>query len=116
MKLKTEYFSTGNVVKTKEGYMLIVTKVTTNYKKEDYIEWVSFGSSNVSGGTKVKSGLESRTCFCIENNDGEYDSECEDCKGTGSYKIMVAGMEEATIVGRNVKEYIIKSLTKNFDF
>lgn len=104
-------FNIGNVVKLSHGSMVIISKVN-----EDITHWVSFESSNCSGSTENKTHMRNKTCFCIEGNDGRYDSECEDCKGFGSYMSEVDGMDKAKLLGDNVKSYIIKSLTKNFNF
>jgi hypothetical protein len=109
-------FITGNVVKLKNGSIVIVTENSKTFKGEDCVNWVSFDSSNCSGITNVEPFMRGEACFCCEGNEGECDTECEDCKGTGSYIKKHDGMEGAIILGSNVKEYIIKSLTKNFNF
>jgi len=110
-------FSTGNVVKLKSGFIIIVT----DHDREDSkgnkcVWWVSFDSENCSGLTRIEPFMRSTVCFCNEHNEGEYNEECEDCKGTGSYLVRHDGMEGAIILGSSVKSYIIKSLTKNFKF
>lgn len=105
------YIATGNIVKLNDRYIVIITDVD-----DDYVSWVSFDMSNVSGGTKMKTYMRSTSCFCCENNEGEYDEDCEDCKGTGSYKEEVPGMDKARVLASNAKEYILKNLTKNFEF
>lgn len=104
-------FRIGNVVKTAYGSIVIITKVN-----DDITSWVSFSYSNSSGATKNKTHMRATTCFCCEKNDGEYDSECEDCKGTGEYEKEIMGMDAAEYLADNVKEYILDSLTKNFNF
>jgi len=111
-----EKFRTGNVVKLKNGSIVIVTGNSKTFKGEDCVEWISFDSENCSGITNVEPFTRSETCFCCEDNGGEYDEECEDCKGTGSYPERHDGMEGAVVLGSNVKKYIVKSLTKNFNF
>ena len=109
-------FNIGNVVEIRRGYIVIITKNSETYKKEACVEWVSFDSANCSGITNIEPFDRGETCFCCEDNEGKYDKECKDCKGTGSYMVRHDGMEGAVILGSNVKEYIIKSLTKNFNF
>lgn len=109
-------FHIGNIVKLNSGSIVIISNKRKNHKNEDCVEWVSFDSDNCSGTTNIKPFFRSQACFCIEHNEGEYDKECEDCKGTGSYQVKNDGMEGAIVLGSNVKEYIVKSLTKNFNF
>ncbi len=111
-----EKFRTGNVVKLSSGSIVIITRNSKTYKEEDCVEWVSFDSENCSGITNLNPFTRNETCFCIENNGGEYDEECEDCKGHGSYPEEHDGMRGAVVLASNVKSYILKSLTKNFNF
>ena len=104
-------FRIGNVVKLDSGSIVIITRVD-----DEITFWVSFSSSNCSKEIKNKTYMRSETCFCCEHNGGEYDSDCEDCKGTGGYKEEAKGMDSAEYLADNVKEYILNSLTKNFNF
>lgn len=102
---------TGNVIKTPYNFIAIVTNVS-----DDYLNWVSFDSENCSGGGKMEDSFRNEACFCIEGNDGEYDEYCPDCKGKGSYDVKVLGYKRSKVLAPNVKSYILKSLTKNFEF
>ena len=105
-------FKTGNVVKLSSGYLVIISEVTSVGAS-----WVSFNTTNSSGFTKAITLIDKIPCNCIYNNDdGLYEEDCEDCKGTGTYVVVRDGMDKAKVVGENVKEYIIKKLTKNFDW
>jgi len=104
-------FTTGNVVKLDTGSIVIVTS-----SDKESTKWIDFSHSNCSGLTKEKTHQLKRQCFCFEDNNGDIDSECTNCKGTGEFEIEVSGMDKAERLGENVKEYIIKSLTKNFGF
>lgn len=104
-------FRTGNVVKIPVLGIVIITKVT-----DDYANWISFDHENSSGGGKMKDYIREESCFCNEQNDGRYDEDCPDCKGTGSYKLKIDGLEKAKVLAPNVKAYIIQSLTKNFNW
>ena len=104
-------FLVGNVVKLKSGSIVIVSGV-----RDNLTSWISFDSTNCSGYTRNDTHMRGTACFCIENNGGEYDTECEDCKGSGSYLEEISGMDKAVLLEDNVKKYIIKSLTKNFNF
>lgn len=112
-------FNTGNVVKLEGGSIVIVVgERTVNYatKKSVITDWVSFDSENVSGATPNKTEMEDKTCYCDEGNGGEYDEFCETCKGTGTYESERTGMDKAKFLASNVKSYIMKRLTKNFEF
>jgi DnaJ-class molecular chaperone len=109
-------FRTGNVVKLSSGSIVIITENSKTFKGEDCVMWVSFDAANCSGITNIEPFMRGETCFCCEGNGGEYDEECEDCKGSGSYLIRHSGMEGAALLGSTVKAYILKSLTKNFNF
>jgi DnaJ-class molecular chaperone len=100
-------FRTGNVVRLKSGSIVIVTKVT-----DDYTHWISFDYANSSGGTKNITYDEITSCWDCD----ESDETCETCHGTGEYTRTVYGMDEAVRLADNVKEFIIKGLTKNFGF
>lgn len=106
-----EKFRIGNVVKLDGSRLVIITSVDS-----DTTFWVSFDSSNCSGATRNKSYIRMEACFCCENNDGEYDTECKDCKGNGEYPEEINGMVNAKYLADNVKAYIMNKLTKNFDF
>lgn len=104
--------NTGNIVKLYGGSLVIITRIDTNIT-----HWISFDSSGCSGATKNKTFIEDAMCWTCGINDGgdiEYDCEC--CKGTGYYKKTIHGMDKAKVLADNVKEYIVKRLTKNFEF
>lgn len=105
-------FKTGNVIKTKYGHIEIVSDVT-----EVCTYTISFDSENVKSGHKNKTFSEKVMCWTCDINDGgEPDETCKDCKGTGSHMEIRYGMDEAKLLASNVKEYILKRLTKNFEF
>lgn len=109
-------FETGNVVKLSNGSIVIVVDKITNTKGKLCISWISFDAEKCSGITNIEPYTTINTCFCHEHNEGEYDKDCLDCKGFGSYSKLNNGMVGSVILGSSVKEYIIKSLTKNFNF
>lgn len=101
----------GNIIKLKTGSIVIVSKTTS-----DLTYWVSFDSENCSGVTKNKSCIENSMCWtCDINAGGSPGYDCKDCKGTGYYDENVPGIDKSILLATNVKEYIIKSLTKNFN-
>lgn len=103
-------FSTGNVVKTGYGNIVIITGF-----RDNYYHWVSFDTSNSSGYTCADTYSEKLICY---NNSGGIcnDEKCVDCKGTGSYMVERKGMNQSKLLGSSVKDYIMKSLTSNFGF
>ncbi len=103
-------FITGNVVKLKNGSIVIVAGINTDFNNKEVVRWISFDYANVSGSTNTKSYNKIRECFCGN------DEDCENCKGSGKYTEVIEGFDDAVFLGSNVKDYIIKSLTKNFNF
>jgi len=79
-------FRIGNVVKLKTDSLVIITDVN-----DINTSWVSFSFSNVSGTTPNKTLKEVL-------NDISW------------------GMEDATLLSDNVKDYITDRLNRNFDF
>lgn len=117
MKNKFPKYSTGNVVKTKYGNIIIITKVGTGRVNpdDDYYNWISFDSSNCSGGTYYTTTGKTVCCDDVCGNRCE-DEDCSYCGGTGTYAKTEYGLDQATLLGDNVKDYIIKSISKNFNF
>jgi len=100
----------GNVIKTKYGYIEIVTDV-----RDDYTNTVSLNYSNVSSGYKTKDTKRKVECNCVDMC-GHAMPDCPKCKGTGQVEQTRYGSDSATLIANNVKEYILDSLTKNFNF
>ena len=116
-------FRGGNVVKDPHGYIVIITgdRVSENFEngkvKDRYYSTIPFDYTNSFGGFWEADFKRNQSCFCCETTEnGNYDDYCEDCHGTGSYKIDVLGASHAKLLGETVKDYIIKRLTKNFEF
>jgi len=107
-------YITGNVIKLKDGYIVIITNVRDN-SDNPYFSWISFSASNVIGGTHYKTEMSTEFCYDECNNICD-DPECSICNGTGKYIKTRYGMEDAKYLADNVKSYILKCLTKNFDF
>jgi len=116
MKNKFPKYSTGNVLKTQYGSIIIITKVGNGvvHSDDDYYNWVSFDSTNCSGGTYYTTR---KSMVCCEDQCGHTctDEDCK-CKGTGEFEKTEYGLDQATLLGSTVKSYIMKSLTKNFNF
>ena len=114
--MKFPKFRTGNVVKTKYD-IIIITNVGSGQTRpdDDYYSWISFSSSNCSGGTYFKTIESEETCWdCCGHKCN--DEECEDCNGIGKFIKIDYGLDCATLLGDNVKDYIVKKLTSNFEF
>lgn len=105
-------FNVGNVVRLSHGSVVIITEVRSNYTN-----WIPIDSDKVSGGCKNISYIEESQCWTCDINDGGYqDEDCVDCHGTGYYNREISGMDKATFMAHNVKSYIMKAITKNFEF
>lgn len=105
-------FNIGNVIKTANGHIEIVTS-----ESGDYYNTISFDHENSSSGHRLKTYMRDEMCWdCDINDGGEADPDCKTCKGSGSYKKKIFGMDKATLLAPTVKEYIMKRLTKNFEF
>lgn len=98
-------FRTGNVIKNKHGHIQIVVESP----KENYLNTISFDSSNSSSGYAYEDREYSARCYC--NND----TNCE-CKGTGETIKIIYGYKHAEFLADSVKDYILSCLLKNFDF
>jgi hypothetical protein len=104
-------FRIGNVVKTVyDNIEIVVGEDGEGYRT------IPINYENSSCYHKAKDYERSETCYCCEANDGEYDENCEDCKGTGGYMVKVKGFDKSKLLATTVKEYILKGLTKNFEF
>ena len=104
-------FKTGNVFKL-DNTIGIVYRVDS-----DLTHWVSFTHEQSSGCTpNVTKPCEEQCWSCDTNISDTCDTECEYCKGTGYYKSERIGMDRATFLASNVKEYIMARLTQNFEF
>lgn len=117
------YFRSGNVVLDPYGSIVIITdeRVSENHEngkiKDRYYSCIFFDYANSRGGFWESDFKRNRPCFCCEGTEnGDYDEECEDCKGTGSYKVNIKGASHAKLLGETVKDYITKRLTKNFEW
>jgi maleate cis-trans isomerase len=113
-------FNAGNIVKIDDIGLVIINKYrTVSLSNESYevVDWISFNHSNVSGCTRLEPYESKEMCWECDTNDSDNsDFDCEVCKGTGYYKKMNKGMSEAVILADCAKSYIIKKLTKDFDF
>lgn len=109
---------TGNVYKLKDSILVIITGSRSGRDTKtrgELWDWVSFEHSNMSGCTYEKAETKTESCPC-ELAYGWVDEDCEDCRGTGEVEVTYDGMEDATYLADNVKEYILDRLTNNFDF
>lgn len=112
-------FDTGNIVKIDNSIVIIYKYRTIDITNENYevVDWISFNHSNVRGSTRLEPYISNEMCWECETNNSELnDYECKCCKGTGYYKKENPGMSEAVILSNCAKDYIIKTLTKNFEF
>lgn len=107
---------TGNVILSPYGNMEIVVKITGDEKKE-LVHVVSFDFENSSGIHNIKDSQRLETCGCVYYSDDQAiaDCDCKSCKGSGNVKIKIHGWGRSQILASNAKEYIKKSLLKNFE-
>lgn len=118
MAYKLPKYRTGNVLKTKHGYIIIITdiKTGTQHPNDDYYTWVSFSSSNSSGGTYFTTTQTIELCTDLHCGCACDDEDCEVCGGTGEYIRTNYGLDQAILLGDCVKGYILDKLTSNFNF
>ena len=116
-------FNAGNIVKIDDIGLVIINKYRTvtisygNEKSYEVVDWFAFNHSNMSGSTRLEPYESNEMCWECDTNDSDTaDFDCGVCKGTGYYKKMNKGMSEAVILADCTKSYIIKKLTKDFDF
>jgi maleate cis-trans isomerase len=116
-------FNAGNIVKIDDIGLVIINKYRTvtvsygNEKSYEVVDWIAFNHSNMSGCTRLEPYESNEMCWECDTNDSDTaDFDCGVCKGTGYYKKMNKGMSEAVILADCAKSYIIKKLTKDFDF
>jgi len=105
-------FRTGNVVKLQDNKVVIVTEVLS-----DHIIAIPINFTNSSIHLNHKITEHSFICGCTYgDDDGNPDSECEICHGSGERNVINKGTVGSKILADTVKEYIIENLTKNFEF
>ncbi|MCE5225254.1 MAG: hypothetical protein LLG05_05275 [Porphyromonadaceae bacterium] len=100
----------GNVIKTKEGNIEIVTGTS-----DDYTRTVSAEYSNSSAGYPTEDVGERGSCICLDGC-GHPQSDCVHCGGTGEVTQIRYGSNSAEVLAKTVKEYILNGLKKNFHF
>jgi len=98
-------FYAGNVIKTKNGSIEIVYDV----QSDGYTRTISIDAQNSTCGHQDKTYQKEEYCDCGM-------SDCEDCNEHKKYISVFYGMEDAELVAYTVKEWITKSLLKNFQF
>lgn len=102
----------GSVIKDHYGNLWIISKHYSGTDKlKPGVHCISFSSSNCSGFIPYETHTKTDSCSCM----GE-DSECEDCNGTTFVETTRYGLEDCKLLASSVKSYILKRLTKNFDF
>jgi hypothetical protein len=97
-------FRSGNVIRTKNGSIEIVCDTTDTLTNTVFLNY-----ENASATHREKTYTQKEYCSCGER-------DCDDCRHNTPRTVVYYGMEDATLVAHTVKEWILKSLTKNFDF
>ncbi len=99
-------FRTGNIVRLKDGFIVIINDYRTIKLKsgETYqvVDWISFDSQNSCGSSSL-------TTLKYDVNDKETTDETK-------VVTIEYGMDEAELLATNCKDYIIGCLLKNFEF
>jgi hypothetical protein len=102
-------FMVGNIVKSPEGTLWIVTDID-----EKYMSGVSFDYTNTTlGCSKETKKRGKHHCDCIEYD--EANPDCADCKGTGEVDSIFHGYDEYEFVASTVKDFIQSKLLKIFN-
>jgi len=104
-------FRQGNVVQLHGRHLVIITNVQRKHGNDEYYNWISFSYSNSSGGTPWTTTEEEQTCQECQGS-----GYCDECGGKGYVTHIRHGMDQAELLADNVKEYILKGLTKNFEW
>jgi uncharacterized protein YodC (DUF2158 family) len=97
-------FRTGNVIRTKGGSIEIVTSV----KSDGYTTTIFYDHENSEAGHRYETYTEEEYCDCNM-------LDCEFCNEDKPYIRTIYGMEDAELVANTVKDWITKSLFKNFE-
>ena len=107
-------FKTGNIVKLPTGDTIIIVgyrTINTTNESYDVCDWVSYTASNVAGCTRTETHSNESMCWeCDINDGGRPDESCECCEGTGYYTETIEGMDRATYLGDNARDYVIGKL------
>ncbi len=99
-------FRKGNVIRNYGGDIEIVIKVNS----DGYTNTILIDSQNCEIGRRDET---------YEENDNERDCDtidCEYCENNKPHKKKVYGMDSCKLLAYTVKEWIIKSMTKDFGF
>lgn len=104
---------TGNVILSPYGNMEIVVDIRMGAKNREVVHTISFDYENSSGIHELNDYKRTEACDCFYSGEPQYD--CEICNGTGEVTKEIKGWSRSKILASNVKEYIKKSLLKNFE-
>lgn len=113
-----EKFKTGNVVRLASGMIVIINKyrtVETKYRSYEVVDYISLDMTNVAGSVPVESTTEEEELFSEDGDKCNCEILCSGCDRK-IIKTTRHGINDATFLASNVKKYILKRLTKNFEF
>lgn len=96
-------YLTGEVYELGSGHKIIV--ISSNDK---LVNWISFEATNASGNTPIETEIKESDCPECVNVYGEIFDWCETCHGAGVVLHERHGMDRATKLAGNAKEYIMK--------
>ena len=102
----------GNVIKCPSGNLWIVSDV-----HDTTVEAISFDSENCSAVQRLDDHTRQQTCSCGDNeyDQGEPQTDCEDCHGSGRYLKRIKGWKHSRVLALTVQEFIRKRALKAFE-
>jgi hypothetical protein len=113
-----EKFRSGNVVKLPvEKTLVIIVGYRTLPSNPPYkvCDFVFVNHDNSTGAMRLETDHHDIECI-NEYENPCCDDTCKDCKGTGRYIETSWGMNDATLVAHNVKDWVTKTLLSGFKF
>jgi len=98
-----------------------VRTVKTTSEEYEVVDWISFTMRNSRGTIRMKNWYMSVDCGCTYNdtygdNSNPTESDCRVCNGSGLQQIVESGFDKSTFLAYSCKDYIVKTLTKPFNF
>ena len=115
---------TGSIYRIpSHGIVIIdgVRTVKTTSEEYEVVDWISFTMRNSRGTIRMKNWISDVDCGCTYNDDfGDHsnpiESDCGVCNGRGLEPYTNYGFEKSTFLAHSCKDYIVKTLTKPFNF
>lgn len=117
VEIRMKQFGIGNVIKSPDGGMWIVTKCD-----ERIVQAVSFDTENCSAVQQLDDHTRNETCHdCMEEcgyaeeNDEDYTNpDCETCHGTFRYERKIKGWKHSKVLATTVRNFILSGVKKTW--